>query len=229
MHYVLWSQALSRSYHNWNKMLTILSLYLIIYLVMYAIVVSLFVRLSNLIWKPTMPPNETPCSFDTRFAHSFAATRLGCEHRTRHGSVRWEQYSNMYWGTCVVFPHPVGPDTITTWFFSMASRICCFAPNDGRDLSCVTWPISRGVRGGLKIVPLVLLFCMFVLYDKTLGWFCKMVCMPRMDSSDICKFISFIVLWILGFFRYVSASLSETNRSNSSSVINARWVKKKSK
>src|SRR3569832_334405 len=79
--------------------------------------------------KTTISPAGVPSSWAMRLAVEDAAMRRGCVCPIRPVSPR--PSSRQIFGSCVVLPEPVSPDTITTWFFFSASAISCRRPETG--------------------------------------------------------------------------------------------------
>ena len=69
---------------------------------------------------PTPPPSGVPSSSATRSAIVRAATRRGCVWPTRPCTPR--PSSRHIFGSWVLFPEPVSPATMTTWWSLMVAR-----------------------------------------------------------------------------------------------------------
>ena len=67
---------------------------------------------------PTTPPSGTCISSETRSAIVRAARRRGCVC-----AIEVRPSSRAIFGSCVVFPLPVAPATMTTWWERTASAI----------------------------------------------------------------------------------------------------------
>jgi hypothetical protein len=77
---------------------------------------------SNRTWQPTSRPSSTSISVATRRATEVAAIRRGWVQPIRFPSPPRPR-ANTILGSCVVFPEPVSPQTITTGCFAMAVLI----------------------------------------------------------------------------------------------------------
>ncbi len=78
-------------------------------------------RASRRIWNPTAPPIVSPRSFATRSATLMVEMRRGCVVMMLHSPPAAAASSRRNWGTCVVLPHPVGPQiTVTACAFTAA-------------------------------------------------------------------------------------------------------------
>ena len=55
-----------------------------------------------------------------------------------------QEFSIIYWGTCVDLPQPVLPAIMTTWLFSIVSRMSCLSARmtSERTSACeaLAWP-----------------------------------------------------------------------------------------
>jgi hypothetical protein len=78
----------------------------------------------NRTWYPTRSPSATPgplISSLMRSATVRAAMRRGCVWPICPSRPR--PSSSMIFGSCVVFPEPVSPATMTTWWSRIAAEI----------------------------------------------------------------------------------------------------------
>ncbi len=89
-----------------------------------------FTRVASPTWsvkrtfQPTASPSGVLSSSATRSATVRAAIRRGCVWPIRPLTPR--PSSRQILGICVVFPEPVSPATITTWWSRIASRMASF-------------------------------------------------------------------------------------------------------
>jgi len=128
---------------------------------MYFISVFSLVTSSNRMLYPTSSPSSHPTSAATRAATLIAATRRGCVHPTRLAGteIKLESASSAAAATaaeeeefflaglvnpsscrncvsCVVFPEPVSPTTIVTWFSLISATSSSRQAATGRKARC---------------------------------------------------------------------------------------------
>ena len=100
--------------------------------VMNVILVCSLYLLSPRIWYPISSPSETPSSSATRFATPMQAIRRGwVTIILQCWPFSWAA-SRIYFGTYVVFPHPVSPWITTTFHAAIFCMIRVFSWKIGR-------------------------------------------------------------------------------------------------
>ena len=153
-------------------------------------------------WYPIVSPTSSSISWATRFAMLTAASLLGYVHNILHGYLRFKQSSSMYFGTWVVFPQPVSPETIRTYFCLNLSIILVFSLNIGRKLArlidSLTGMRSPASKGRID-------FCGST---KTLGF---SFCFVFLESPNFISGSTFYLL--LGGFSWLSEIVSWVSAS----------------
>ena len=105
-------------------------------------------RASSLIWYPTLSPSASPRSCATRAATLTAETLRGCVHTTFvvDASPAASARSRTNRGSCVVFPHPVSPETTRTCVPSSARKNASFAACAGSRARAASRRRAEGVE-----------------------------------------------------------------------------------